>query len=144
MLSSVTVMRAPAGPDTTDAGAPGATWPGAPARGGCPGPAGGPPPGGGTTGAEAGATCPNGTRRNTMFTPCPDGSFSAACSRRNSIASRMVVSRNSMCGMMMLFSLLVICAVQRVSIPRPLLYADGTTEPYLITGYFHDSTTFIG
>ena len=60
-----------------------------------------------------------------MFTPCPDGSFSAACSRRKSIASRIVVSRNSICGMMMLFILLVICAVPRTS-PSPFVVSGRT------------------
>ena len=61
MLSSVTVMRAPAGPDTTGTGAtpggpPGAPWAGAPAGGACAGTTGtevGAPVGGGSsTGAE--------------------------------------------------------------------------------------------
>src|SRR6266487_112278 len=45
----------------------------------------------------------------------------------------MVASRNSMCGMIMLFSLFVICAVPRNS-PRPGAPATGPTAPYLRTG----------
>ena len=144
MLSSVTVIRAPAGPDT---GATTGDAPGLPA-GGAAAPAGGAPPAGdavpvgGATGIEGAATCPRGTSRNTMFTPCPEGSFSAACSRRKSIASRMLVSRNSMCGMMMPFSLLVICAVPRNSPPRPLLSATGPTAPYFLTGCCQADSTF--
>ena len=150
MLSSVTVIRAPDGPDTTGTGAtpgdpPGAPWAGAPAGGPCAGaPATGEPApvGGGSTGSEGCAICPRGTSRSTMLTPCPEGSFSAACSRRKSIASRIVVSRNSMCGIMMLFSLLVICAVPRNSPPRPLLSATGPTAPYFLTGCCQASSTF--
>src|SRR5262245_51126394 len=151
MLSNVTVIRAPADPETAATGgtpgdplgAPGAPWAGAPAGGACAGAPGTEVPApGGSTGVDGCATCPRGTRRSTMFTPCPDGSFSVACSRRKSIASRIVVSRNSTCGMMMLFSLLVICAVPRVSIPRPLLSAAGPTAPYFRTGCCHASSTF--
>src|SRR4029079_4861800 len=112
------------------------------AWGGGPGPGVPVPVGSGATGTEGGAICPRGARRSTMFTPCPDGSLSAACSRRNSIASRIVVSRNSMCGMMMLFILLVICAVPRTSPARPLLSATGPTAPYFLTGCCQASSTF--
>src|SRR5439155_21953955 len=145
MLSSVTVIRAPAGPDT---GATTGDAPGLPA-GGAAAPAGGTlpagdalPVGGGATGIEDGAICPRGPSRSTMFTPCPEGSFSAACSRRKSIASRMLVSRNSTCGMMIPFSLLLICAVPRNSPPRPLLSATGPTAPYFLTGCCQADSTF--
>src|SRR5439155_1895557 len=114
---------------------------------------GGPPaPGGvavpfgktGTIGTEGGAICPRGTSRSTMFTPLwPSGpvSFSAACSRRTSIASRMVASRNSMCGMMILFSLLVIAAVPPNSRWLPTA-AGAPAAPYFLTGCCHASSTF--
>src|SRR5437016_7176998 len=76
MLSSVTVMRAPDGPDTTGTGAtpgdpPGAPWAGAPAGGACAGTTGtevAAPVGGGSTGAEGPETCPRGTRRDRKST----------------------------------------------------------------------------
>ena len=159
MLSSVTVIRAPAGPDGgAKTGAPGL------APGDAPGPAGAalagapvggaPPPtageaapsgsGGGPTGIEEGAICPSGTRRSTMFTPfCPSGpvSFSAACSLRTSTASRIVASRNSMCGRMMLLSFLLTSAVPATSLPAPAP-AGAPVTPYFLTGCCHAPSTF--
>src|SRR5438874_1555423 len=70
--------------------------------------------GAGSTGTGGGALCPIGTRRNTIstpFLPSVDGSFAADCWRTKSIASRMLASRNSIRGMMIEVSLLVILAV---------------------------------
>src|SRR5262249_56377664 len=73
---------------------------------------------------------------NTILTPLfPSlaGSFSTACSRRKSIASRRVASRNSIRGIMIVFSLLVICAVPPKFLCAPM--AAGTAVcPYLRTG----------
>src|SRR2546429_9937578 len=81
MLSSVTVIRAPDGPDTTGTGAtpgdpPGAPWAGAPAGGPCAGaPAtGGPGPvGGGCTGSEGWGVCPGGESRGARLSPWREG-----------------------------------------------------------------------
>src|SRR5947199_1099369 len=90
----------------------------------------------GATGTGGGATCPSGTVRNTIstpFFPVEEGSFSAACSRRKSIASRTVASRNSIRGIMIVFSLLVIRAVPAVSLAKAS--PNGVTVwPYLRTG----------
>src|SRR6266702_1255169 len=67
-----------------------------------------------STGTGGGAICPIGTRRSTIstpFLPSVEGSFAAACWRIKSIASRMLASRNSIFGIMMVLSLLVIRAV---------------------------------
>src|SRR4051794_40553352 len=77
ILSSVTVIRAPAGPLTgAITGDPPGLPAGAPVAGGAcaAAPATGVPvPVGSATGIEDGAICPRGTSRNTMFTPCPEG-----------------------------------------------------------------------
>ena len=65
-----------------------------------------------------GATEPEGVKRRTISTPLRpsgEGSFAAACWRRKSIASRILASRNSMRGITIVFSLLLIRAVPVVS-----------------------------
>src|SRR5581483_7205528 len=84
-----------------------------------------------------GAAWPRGHIRNTISTPLlpvPEVSFSSAWSRRKSIASRTVASRNSIRGMMMLFSLLLICAVPPKFLCAPMASAGSTVCPYLRTG----------
>src|SRR6266545_562187 len=111
---------------------------GAPAAAGAPGAVvvGGTGEPAGATGGGGAATWPSGTMRNTISTPLfpvPEVSFSSDCSRRKSIASRMVASRNSIRGIMMVFSLLVICAVP----PRPFcdpIPTGSPAWPYLRTG----------
>src|SRR5437773_8770140 len=114
--------------------------PGAPgpvgAAGGPIGPGGEPAAAGdaaGPTGTGGGAIWPRGTVRKTISTPFFSGSFSTACSRRKSIASRMLASRNSTRGIMIVFSLFVILAVP----PASLAYASvtgPTVLPYGCTG----------
>ena len=65
--------------------------------------------------------------------PSVDGSFAAACWRRKSIASRMLASRNSIFGMMMLLSLFVIRAVPPASRAKASLIGP-TVWPYWRTG----------
>ena len=65
---------------------------------------------------------------------CPaPGSFAAACCRRKSIASRMLASRNSIFGMMMVLSLFVIRAVPPASRAKASLIGP-TVWPYWRTG----------
>src|SRR2546421_8800687 len=82
------------------------------------------------------ARVPSVFRRRTMSTPLrpsAPGSFSAACCRRNSIASRMLASRNSILGMMMLLSLVVIRAVPVASFANASVIGP-TVSPYFLTG----------
>src|SRR6266566_7226258 len=90
----------------------------------------------GVTGTGGGATCPSGVMRNTIstpFFPSGEGSFSTACSRRKSIASRMLASRNSTRGIMIVFSLFVIRAVPLASLANAPVSCP-TVSPYLRTG----------
>src|SRR5437870_13754762 len=100
--------------------------PGAPgpvgAAGGPIGPGGEPAAAGdaaGPTGTGGGAIWPRGTVRKTISTPFFSGSVSTACSRRKSIAARLLASRNSTRGIMTVFSLLVSSAVLPVSLAKP-------------------------
>ena len=68
----------------------------------------------GITAAGSDVRLPNEFKRKTMSTPLRPstaGSLAAACCRRKSIASRMLASRNSIRGMMIVFSLAEIRAV---------------------------------
>src|SRR6266576_6909041 len=90
----------------------------------------------GATGTGGGATCPSGVVRKTIstpFFPSAAGSFSTACSRRKSIASRTLASRNSTRGIIIVFSLLVIRAVPAVSLANAAPRG-ATACPYLRTG----------
>src|SRR5216684_3739807 len=105
---------APTAGATTGRAATGAA--GAPASGAAPavGEPGAAGDGAASTGTDGGAICPIGTRRSTIstpFLPSVDGSFAAACWRIKSIASRILASRNSIFGIIMVLSLLVIRAV---------------------------------
>src|SRR3954470_17627 len=82
------------------------------------------------------ARVPSVFTRKTMSTPLrpsAPGSFSAACCRRNSIASRMLASRNSILGMMIVFSLFVIRAVPVASFVNASVIGP-TVSPYFFTG----------
>src|SRR5438876_5588161 len=122
--------------------------PGAPgpvgAAGGPIGPGGEPAAAGdaaGPTGTGGGAIWPRGTVRKTISTPFFSGSFSTACSRRKSIASRMLASRNSTRGIMMVFNLLVIRAVPPVSLAKPAP-TGAVAMPYLWIGSPQAFSTF--
>src|SRR5438876_3736794 len=142
MRGSATAAAATTGRATIGRAVTGVVPPaGAPAGAGAAGAAGaaatGEPagPAAGATGTGGGATCPSGVMRNTISTPFfpSEGSFSTACSRRKSIASRTLASRNSTRGIMIVFSLFVIRAVPLASLP----YASPngpTVLPYSRTG----------
>src|SRR6266516_3180031 len=93
-------------------------------------------PAAGTTGTGGGATCPIGANRRTIstpFFPSVEGSFATACCRRKSIASRILASRNSTRGIMIVFSLVVIRAVPPASLAKASAYGL-TAWPYWRTG----------